>query len=802
MRNCYKKAISFVVALSVCIPVFAFAGCGKKNVDIMGSLKDAPWYDSVSVLIDDSYDRTQYSYVDSRVIGVVDDTIIAVISSQKHQDPSELSYDSDLTFCYYDMKGEITDEINVVEMIAEYKDAGDLGKVYTDSYDIVLRGDKLYIDAYAVGINSKIILCFDAAKKEIVSHELSTQTARLSFEVPKEYEGYSIKMSMEEKGAIFTVGSPEGKSSDIFVSEQIPGFGTVTAVINYIYLGEGKLLSYVSMADYTKEKLIIDLHNATIQPLNNTSEYDWLDVFSDSFVGYFEGCGNVVADDYGIRTIDLDEKKTEQIVTYDECNVNRDDMTQMALVYMDEKNIVFSGIVMRGGYLATDDYETYNLDVTRCEMIILTKADKNPHEGKLLLKAAYMNGSMSYATAEAIRLFNEQSQDAFIVTDLRYSKEALVDQIGYDLQDSEAERERKENAAFITALTVDLMCGDGPDIIFGTMENTQLNTPELLLDLNGCVNREECFTNVIDSAMTGDALYQLPLCFSVDGILTIKENAPSNGKGFTFDEYEDFISGPCNGNEPTDLDKLEFFDLCLRNMSDQFNNGGNYDFDNEAFRQLAEFTSANVFDHYDEERSSAEDFLDTSVPVASYTRICSAKSILRKVHGPIDEYALLGLASVDGRGPIASVRDSVAISASTSAPDACLEFVSLLTGQEFQRAFAHNCALPINRDAFIEESYQVIKDTNELYENYYSLYFTPGEMSAERVPSVRLDEDKFVDTLLSYVDSASGIGFIDSPVQIIIYEEIQPYFAGQKSIDDTIPIIENRVNLYAAERQN
>ena len=264
MRNCFERVLSVVVALSVFVLAFAFAGCGKKNEDIMGSLMDAPWYDSVSVLIDDSYDRTQYSYVDSRVIGVVDDNIIAVISSQKHQDPSELSYDSDLTFCYYDMKGEITDEINVVEKITEYKDAGDLGKVYTDSYDIVLRGDKLYIDAYAVGINSKIILCFDAAKKEIVSHELSTQTARLSFEIPKEYEGYSIKMSMEEKGAIFTVGSPEGKTSDIFVSEQIPGFGTVTAVINYIYLGEGKLLSYVSMADYTKEKLIIDLHNDKI----------------------------------------------------------------------------------------------------------------------------------------------------------------------------------------------------------------------------------------------------------------------------------------------------------------------------------------------------------------------------------------------------------------------------------------------------------------------------------------------------------------------------------------------------------
>lgn len=801
MRGCFKRALSIVVALSVCVSVFS--GCGKKkNADIMGSLKDAPWYDSVSVLIDDSFDRNTYSYVESRVIGVVDDNIIAVFNNSKFQDPSSLDYDDELLLRYYDMKGNVTEEINLADKFAEYKDAGELGKVYANTFDMIIRGDKLYIEAYSIGISSKMTLCFDPAKKKIVSHELTEQTGRLSLEVVKEYEGYSIRMSLDEADAIFTVVDPEGKTTEIGLNQQIPGFGVVSAVINYIYLGDGKLLSYLSRTDFSHEKIIIDLKNSTIEPLENSDEYDWLDVFAESFVGYFENCGNVVADDYGIRVIDLEKKTTEQIVTYDECNVNRDDMTHMALVYMDEDSIVFSGTVMRGGYLATAENESFGIETARTEMIILQKADSNPHEGKVILKAAYMNGTMSYATAEAIRLFNEQSKDAFIVTDLRYSKEALADQIGYDLEDTAAERERKENAAFITALSLDLLYGDGPDIIFGTMENAQLNNPDLLLDLKSCINRDECFTNVIDSAMTGDALYQLPLCFSIDGILTKKENAPSNGKGYTFDEYEDLISGPCNGEEPTGLDKLEFFNLCLCNMSDQFITDGDYDYDNEAFRKLAQFTSEYIFDHDNEEQKTVIDLLDTTVPTASYVRVCSAKSILRKVHGPIDQYSLLGIASVDGRGPIASVRDSVAISASTSSPDVCLEFVSLLTGQEFQRAYAHNCAFSINREVFIEESYQVIKDTNELYESFYSKYFTPAEMAAESIPSEKLDEDKFVDTLLSYADSISGIGFIDMPVQIIIFEEIQPYFVGQKTIDDTIPIINNRVDLYTSERQN
>ena len=120
MRGCFKRALSIVVALSVCVSVFS--GCGKKkNADIMGSLKDAPWYDSVSVLIDDSFDRNTYSYVESRVIGVVDDNIIAVFNNSKFQDPSSLDYDDELLLRYYDMKGNVTEEINLADKFAEYK---------------------------------------------------------------------------------------------------------------------------------------------------------------------------------------------------------------------------------------------------------------------------------------------------------------------------------------------------------------------------------------------------------------------------------------------------------------------------------------------------------------------------------------------------------------------------------------------------------------------------------------------------------------------------------------------------------
>ncbi len=51
-----------------------------------------------------------------------------------------------------------------------------------------------------------------------------------------------------------------------------------------------------------------------------------------------------------------------------------------------------------------------------------------------------------------------------------------------------------------------------------------------------------------------------------------------------------------------------------------------------------------------------------------------------------------------------------------------------------------------------------------------------------------------------YIRNASGIRMNDdAAVEIIIREEIQAYFADQKTIEEVMGIIQNRVDTYVSE---
>ena len=62
------------------------------------------------------------------------------------------------------------------------------------------------------------------------------------------------------------------------------------------------------------------------------------------------------------------------------------------------------------------------------------------------------------------------------------------------------------------------------------------------------------------------------------------------------------------------------------------------------------------------------------------------------------------------------------------------------------------------------------------------------------------DPDLLVSQMDGYIRSASGLHVVDSAVSIIVREEIQAYFAGDKTIEDVMAIIQNRVDLCMNER--
>ena len=58
-----------------------------------------------------------------------------------------------------------------------------------------------------------------------------------------------------------------------------------------------------------------------------------------------------------------------------------------------------------------------------------------------------------------------------------------------------------------------------------------------------------------------------------------------------------------------------------------------------------------------------------------------------------------------------------------------------------------------------------------------------------------------VDQIMELYNSTELVSADDEEILNIINEETAGYFAGQKSLDDTVRLIQNRVSLYVAEQK-
>ena len=788
------------------------ASCGKKGPAEGQPIKeitaDMPWYDTKTVSLDGDFDKRNYYTFFSEIGGVLDGIVYVNICGYRvldQHDEESWGRGADNILRCYDLEGNLIDEIDLLDKLDDFcverLNAGeeDIGGLYTDE-GITLRDGKIIVHGFASGCSGDIDYIFDPVQKKFVSLEMTydnSPSQRLT-DYYASFEGYTVRPEIiYGTGITLDIESPDGNISAVDVASELPELGIVNGMQNYIYTGDGKVVVTVFNESYQYVRFMLDLRSGTVSSLADDRSFDWLDDHNIPSIRYYDGIGNVFTDADGVYVLNMDTHEQEKIVSFDDCNVNRYDIWNLPLIYMDEDSMVFGGGVFRG---AADYYFVSDMEK---ELVILRRCDTNPNAGKTVLNAAVADGNITYTVAEAVRLFNERSEDAIIMFDPRYDGDDIFGQIDNPDDMSNEEYERRASAAIITALSIDLMAGEGPDIIFGGVENTGFDSPDLLMDLSSQIRRDECFDNIIDDAMTGDVLYQLPLSFSLEGILAPERYRPSGGCGFTFDEYREFVSGACNGSEPTGMDRLDFMNKCLQHMSDLFITDGTYSYDNEAFRNTAAFVSANFPEEVNGENEYAFLGNERDLPQCQYIRIRTADTLLECTRSPMDGYCLLGLPSQDGRGPMVNVIDSVAVSAATSAPDECLEFVRMLTTDEFQAVFAANSGLPINRAAFEQETSRIVGEANYKFENYYSLYYTENEMYYNcRICPELLDEGAYISKMEEFIDSVSGIGFMDAPVQIIVSEEIQAYFAGQKSLDEVIGIIDDRVATYVNERAN
>ena len=795
-------------AMSVTLLAGCVCSCAKGNQKKKEILATDPWYTTEKILLGTEYDANDYTYLDVQLLGVSGGNFVTYVEGikpvDKDFDPETDSY-ADFEIAHvniYDESGNVVSSQDLMQIAEENGyNVNELGFNGTSLVDdeVVCRFTK-----YDGGSFSDVVAVIDPATGEVKSIEESeAQSGDDSsggyVESSEKLDGYTIDKCFTYKDDQYSYKlistAPDGTSQTYDFLEEHPEM-SIVAIPTFIGMGDSKALLYVQCDKKKDSKyMVYDFAANTVEEY--TEDTEWLkDVTSMYETQNVDGLGCFLMKQDGIKKIDFSSKSVEDYLDFDCCNINRYDVMNLSILSMTEDEVSLGGTVWHDGTVTS-------LSGTETEVVILRKAETNPNAGKTILTIAALD-FFSYPLCEAVGNFNETNDKYFIEYDNRY---AMVDAIDLDamLDANEANQAMNDvNAKLSDQLAVDLVSGEGPDIIMNGCAFSQLNNSDYLLDLAPYFEQLDTsglYTNVIDAAKEADGkLYQLPVTFAVEGLIVSADEVPADQIGFTYDQYKEFVSGPCNGTDPMGMNQVDFFNASASYMNDLFYENGKVNYDNEAFKALADYVKENVPEKVEGSSvvmmGGSEDSSETAAQYATMYSLGSYLMYAGMING---DTKIVGCPTYDGRGPMFSGCDSAAIYAQTSSPEGCWEFVSYLLSDEIQTLYGNNGSNPLNKEALDVLNQKEIDGMNAMVDMYLSMGYTEDVLRAYGIPCDKVDETD-AQVYIDAIESCNGLNRSDPAVNSILKEEMPAYFSGQKSIEEVIPILEDRVQTFLNER--
>lgn len=589
------------------------------------------------------------------------------------------------------------------------------------------------------------------------------------------------------------VFSPDGSITDIDIAAPSKSYYEVPVIFA---LDDNTVLIPVAVS-MGYDLFELDLTTCEVTECD-AKEYEWLDM--EALIHSYSSTDGKVfyTTENGISKIDIRSGTEEDVLDYSWCGVNR--------LYLSDADIVeFSddSIILCGQYNSTNMFTS--VFVRSFAIVELTKADENPNAGKQIMELYVADGQIDPIISDAVIQFNDTNPDYYIEFSDRYDTYDYIDYIGIENEDDYESEYLEASSELSDELAVDIINGEGPDIIMNAGSLSQLNNDNCLVDLMPCLtelDQNKYFTNIINGAKTGDKLYQLPVCFTINGIQTDPAYAGVSGVGFTTDEYEQFLDDALNGTDVIASGQTIYFAKLFTGMNDEFIKDGKIDVNGPVFSELADYVKENVPEQVKQDGINIDDVspeeynLGTNWQTACYCNCPGISGYLVKKAQITNGTAILGIPSTDGRGPMFGSDTSVAISSNAVNADACIEFVRILLSDEIQTELAFSDKFVLDRDAFREACGAAVEyfNTEEGSQNIFD--YEQGTYVSV-LPTFTEDD---IDNLEKVILSCSKIDSNDAAINVILIEEMPAYFLDQKSLDDVVTIIQDRAQKVLDER--
>ena len=789
-RKCLK-AVSALLALSVALPI---AACNKNKTDKRSGKKitsDTPWFECSSYGVDAPVDKSKELQVLQQNVLGCDEKRLLIETTGQYVQPDNGEMNSPWSGNEYDIEIvtvidlETDKTIRTIDLREGLGTSDDIEKVTASNGKIKFYYTSTVETEPDNYVSTRYEKVLDADTGDVISftesdHNVESVTSKYklgSYFV--EAESFYNETS-ETGGYYLRVTAPDGNTTTVDLKDD----NHLISYMKFIGLENESTALIPAYTDSEKSIYKLDLKSLTIARAD-TKDYSWLleDFYARETVG---SDGTVYRETKtGIYKLNFKAKKLEEFFNYSNCGVNRSELSGSDLVNINGNTFILTK--------SSGSFNSNSREEGIFEVYKLTKAEKNPHEGKTILEL-YTGSEYDYEfVGDAIAEFNGKNDKYFIEVTDRYDQaesginptatrdEAVMSQLNNDTKQG-------------TQLAADIIDGNGPDILLDTASLYQLNSGKYLADLTpyiGTPDPSEYFTNIIDAFKSDGKLYNLPVTFSISGIQTKYGIEVASDTGFTIAEYEKFLYGELNGTDVLHNEQKYYFLELFNAMRDKFIADGKADFTNPAFAELAGFVKDNVPEQPD---TGTEITDDTLRELGTMAKSCgSTYEYLSYIVDLGGAERFLGIPSSDGRGPSVSAKTSVAVSAHSVDIDACGEFVKIIMSKEIQTKAAMS-GFVLNREAFRKASAGDLEYTNsdKFYNSYSDLDYAKNRVTFT---------DRNIDDLEKIISNCSYCASGDPEITIVLIEEMPAYFSGQKDLDSVIQVAQNRVQKILDERK-
>ena len=531
---------------------------------------------------------------------------------------------------------------------------------------------------------------------------------------------------------------------------------------------------------------------------------------------YYDYNGNI----YGYK-FDTDTK--EKVIDWIECDINSNNLNSYS-------------ILPDGRVIAFENSYDDGMEKNTMQLIVMTRVDAASVVNKTVLTFACMY--LDWNMRDAIVKFNRSSNTHRIV---------VRDYSEYNTDD--------DYTAGIQKLNTEMLSGKLPDMIDIDTYNMPVEQYAAkgfltdlyeLIDADSDMSRESFVQPVLKALESTDGkLYQLPQTFAVDTAIALDKVA-GDYDTWNLAAVKDAMTKLQDGATVFDVyrTKSDILSTCISRNIDAFvdwENGAAH-FDSDEFKALLEF--ANSFpDTYDwenadeEDQDSAQNRMNAGKQLMSSFYVSSLEDILYQLTGYNGKVKFVGYPSEDGTSNHAfQIDGAIGISSTCADKTAAWNFMKQFLNEEYQSSY-NIWSFPINQNAFdaklkkmMTEEYQtdengnVMKDENgnPIRIPKVTYYTSDGNMvgystgsSGVSVMEASADgttvsengevnvyamTQEQADEILGLINATTAVYGYDESIMNIITDEAAPYFAGEKSLDDTVNMIQSRVNLYVAEQ--